>query len=212
MTATKSTLAVLGGPKSVTREQGDIFKWPIVTKEDEDAVLEVLRAGSMSGNAVTKEFEKEFAAWQGRKYALAYPNGTDSLRAAMWASGLGAGDEIICPSMTYWASATQALTLGAAVNFADIDPETLCIDPGDIEHRIGPRTKAIMVVHYAGYPCDMDRIMAIARKHGVKVIEDVSHAQGSLYQGQEVRDLRRRGGDEHDGGQDPSPSARAGCS
>jgi len=101
----------------------------------------------------------------------------------MWAVGVGAGDEIICPSMTYWASATQALTLGAAVNFADIDPNTLCIDPDDIEHRICPRTKAILVVHYAGYPADMDSILEIARRHGVKVIEDVSHAQGSLYKG-----------------------------
>jgi dTDP-4-amino-4,6-dideoxygalactose transaminase len=73
--------------------------------------------------------------------------------------------------------------MGATVNFADIDPETLCIDPDDIEHRIGPRTKAIMVVHFGGYPADMDRIMAVARKYDLKVIEDVSHAQGSLYKG-----------------------------
>jgi dTDP-4-amino-4,6-dideoxygalactose transaminase len=93
------------------------------------------------------------------------------------------GDEIICPSMTYWASCASALSLGATVNFADINAETLCIDPNDIEQRIGPRTKAIMAVHYAGYPCDMDRINAVAKRHGVKVIEDVSHAQGGLYKG-----------------------------
>jgi dTDP-4-amino-4,6-dideoxygalactose transaminase len=75
----------------------------------------------------------------------------------MWACGLGAGDELICPSMTYWASCTAALGLGATVNFADILPNTLCIDPKDIEHRIGPKTKAIVVVHYCGYPCDMNR-------------------------------------------------------
>jgi dTDP-4-amino-4,6-dideoxygalactose transaminase len=102
----------------------------------------------------------------------------------MWACGVGAGDEVICPSMTYWASCTAALSLGAAVNFADIDRETLCIDPADIEHRIGPATRAIIVVHYSGYPADMDEIMAIARKHNVKVIEDVSHAHGTLYKGQ----------------------------
>ena len=183
MAVTSTSLAALGGPKAVTADPCDIFTWPIVTAEDEQAVLEVLRAGKMSGNDVSKQFEAEFARWMGREFALSYPNGTDSLRAAMWAVGLGAGDEIICPSVTYWASATQALTLGAAVNFADIERETLCIDPEDIEHRIGPRTKAVMVVHYAGHPADMDRIMPIARRHGVALIEDVSHAQGSLYKG-----------------------------
>jgi dTDP-4-amino-4,6-dideoxygalactose transaminase len=119
----------------------------------------------------------------GTTHALGYPNGTESLRAAMWACGVGAGDEIICPSLTYWASAAPALSLGAAVNFADVEPHSLCLDPADVEHRIGRRTKAIVVVHYAGYPADLDPIMEIARRRGVKVIEDVSHAQGSLYKG-----------------------------
>lgn len=186
MTTSTFSLALLDGPKSVTLDPGDIFKWPIVTQEDEEAVLEVLRAGKMSDSEVTRQFEREFAQWSGRKYALAYPNGTESLRAAMWAIGLAAGDEIICPSMTYWASAAPALSLGVAVNFADIDRDTLCIDPDDIEHRIGPRTRAVMVVHYAGYPCDMDRILEIAGRHNVKVIEDVSHAHGALYKGRKV--------------------------
>ena len=171
-----------GGPISPEQHKR-LFHWPIVTDRDEQAVLEVLRAGSMSGTAITREFESEFARWMGRKHALAYCNGTAALLSSMWACGIGAGDEIICPSMTYWASAMPALQLGAAIHFADIDRDTLCIDPGDIEHRIGPRTKAIVVVHYAGHPADMDRIMPIARSHGVKVIEDVSHAQGSLYKG-----------------------------
>lgn len=161
----------------------DMFTWPIVTVEDEKAVLDVLRQGIMSGTTVTKQFEQEFAHWIGAKYALGYCNGTSSLHAALWACGVGAGDEIICPGMTYWASCTSALSLGAAVHFADVDPDTLCIDPNDIEHRIGPRTKAIVVVHYAGYPCDMDAIMSIARRHRVKVVEDLSHAQGGYYRG-----------------------------
>ncbi len=179
-------LAIFGGDKAVTEPNPDIFKWPIVTQEDEAAVLDVIRSGSMSDTAVTAEFEKEFAAWMGRTFAVAYCNGTESLRSAMWACGVGAGDEVICPSITYWASCTQALTLGAAVNFADVDADTLCIDPSDIEHRIGPRTKAIMVVHVYGRPCDMDPIMAVAEKHNVKVIEDVSHAHGALYKGRMV--------------------------
>ena len=150
MTTKKSAkLAILGGAKTIKKQNPSLFSWPIVTREDEAAVLEVLRQGAMSGNGVSKEFEKEYASWMGMKYALTYPNGTESLRAALWACGVGAGDEVICPSMTYWASCTSALSLGAAVNFADICADTLCIDPGDIEHRIGSRTKAIVVVHYA---------------------------------------------------------------
>lgn len=164
-------------------EHESLFHWPIITTEDEQAVLEVLRAGTMSGVDITRKFEAEYATWAGVKYALGYCNGTASVLGALWACGVGAGDEVICPSMTYWACAAPVLSLGATVNFADIDPQTLCIDPDDIEHRIGPRTRAIVVVHYGGHPADMDRIMAIAERHGVKVIEDVSHAQGALYKG-----------------------------
>ncbi|MFT3789381.1 MAG: DegT/DnrJ/EryC1/StrS family aminotransferase [Tepidisphaeraceae bacterium] len=183
ISAVKPTLALLGGKPAVGEIDPALFHWPIVTQEDEDAVLDVIRNGNTSRIDITQKFEAEYAGWVGSKYALAYCNGTAALLGAMWACGVGAGDEIICPSVTYWASAAPALSLGATVHFADIDPRTLCIDPNDIEHRISPRTKAIVVVHYAGYPCKMDAIMAIARRHGVKVIEDVSHAQGSLYKG-----------------------------
>ena len=179
-------LALLGAEKAITIDPADVFAWPIVTEEDEAAVLEVLRAGAMSETNITKEFEKEFAQWMGMDYALGCCNGTASLLEAMWACGVGAGDEIIAPSMTYWASAAPALMLGAAVNFADIERDTLCIDPTDIEHRIGPRTKAIVPVHCAGHPADMDPIMEIAARHNVKVIEDVSHAHGGLYKGRMV--------------------------
>ena len=178
-----SALAIHGGTPAVTDTHEDMFRWPIVTTEDETAVLEVLRAGKMSGLEVTKQYEAEFAAWHGVKFALAHNNGTASLHAAMWACGVGAGDEVIGPSFTYWASVLPALNLGASVVFADIDPRSLTIDPKDIEKRITPRTKAIVAVHYCGHPCDMDPIMALARKHGIKVIEDNSHAQGSRYKG-----------------------------
>lgn len=181
-----SRLAVFGGEKAITCDPGDMFTWPIVTEEDEAAVLDVLRRGAMSGTDVTREFEKEFAEWQGLKYGLGFSTGTAAIQAAMWACGIRVGDEIICPSITYWASALQVFSLGGTVVFADIDPVTLCIDPDDIEHRITDRTKAIIVVHYLGHPADMDRIMPIARKHGVKVIEDVSHAHGGLYKGKMV--------------------------
>lgn len=181
-----SKLAFRGGPKAVRTDPGGIFDWPIVTPDVEEAVLEVLRAGKMSGTDVTKEFEKEFAAYQGQKYALAHNTGTASLQAAMFGLGIGKGDEIICPSITYWASCLPVYALRGTVVFADIDPETLCIDPNDIEHRITERTKAIVVVHYMAYPADMDSILEVARKHQIAVIEDPSHAHGGLYKGRLV--------------------------
>ena len=176
-------LAINGGKPVIPEKNEQLFHWPIVTDEDIQAVTMVLKAGKMSGSDITKAFEKEYAAWNGTEYALGTCNGTAALVEAMWACGIGAGDEIIAPSLTYWASALPALSLGASVNFADIDPETLCIDPDDIEHRIGPRTKAIVVVNYASTPADWDRIAPIARKHNLYLIEDNSHAHGALYKG-----------------------------
>src|ERR1035437_9462994 len=182
----ESKLALFGGPKAVKSGNAKLFAWPIITREDEKAVLEVLRRGGMSGTDVTVEFEKEYATWQGIKYALGCSSGTAALQCAMYGCKVGIGDEIICPSITYWASCLPAFSLGATIVFAEIDPQTLCIDPKDIEHRITDRTKAIVVVHYLGHPADMDPIMAIARKHNVKVIEDVSHAHGGFYKGRKV--------------------------
>ncbi|MGQ9515424.1 MAG: DegT/DnrJ/EryC1/StrS family aminotransferase [Thermoproteota archaeon] len=181
-----SELALLGGRRAVRKDPADMFTWPIVTKEMEDAVLEVLRAGKMSDIDVTQRFEKEFAEWHGVKYALAHNNGTSAIHGAMFGLGIGHGDEIICPSLTYWASCLPVYSLGGTVVFADVDPNTLCIDPKDIENRISKRTKAIVVVHYAGMPAEMDSIMEVARRHNLKVIEDVSHAHGALYKGRLV--------------------------
>jgi len=182
---TQQELAALGGPMAVpdSEQHKNLFRWPIITAEDEEAVLHVLRHENMSGTNITVQFERQWATYNQRRFALSYPNGTMALQAAMWAAGLRRGDEMICPSITYWASALQALTLGATVVFADIDPVSLCIDPGDIQRHISARTKAIMVVHYCGHPCDMDPILRIAEKHGLVVIEDVSHAHGALYKG-----------------------------
>ncbi|WP_158289404.1 DegT/DnrJ/EryC1/StrS family aminotransferase [Paenibacillus flagellatus] len=179
-------LALFGGPKAVVEQDESLFKWPIITEEDEAAAVQVLRDGAMSGTDITKAFEREFADWLGMSYALAFNNGTNALLGAFYGCGVGVGDEIICPSVTYWASALPAYSLGASVVFAEIDPVTLCLDPNDIEHRITDKTKAIVVVHYLGHPADMDPIMAIAKKHNLKVIEDVSHAQGGYYKGRRV--------------------------
>ena len=180
---------MLGGPKAVTRDPGDLFTWPIITAEDEQAVLEVLRAGTMSGTDVSRQFEAELAEWLGVPFALCHANGTAALQAAMWAVGVRRGDEVICPSMTYWASGLPALTLGANVVWADIQRQTLCVDPASVAERISERTRAIVVVHYAGHPAEMDPILELARGRGIKVIEDVSHAHGGLYKGRKLGTL-----------------------
>ncbi len=181
-----SELAIHGGEKAVQSDPGDIFTWPIITKEHEDAVLEVLRRGAMSGTDVTTQFEREYAEWHGMKYALGFNTGTATLQSAMWACGVGVGDEIIAPSLTYWATALPVFSLQGTIVFAEVEPHSMCLDPNDIEHRITERTKAIVPVHYCGYPADMDPIMEIAERHNLKVIEDVSHAHGALYKGRLV--------------------------
>ena len=176
-------LAILGGPKAVQTSADDMFTWPIITEEDEQAALEVLRRGGMSGTDVTNQFEKEYAEWFGSKYALGHNTGTSSIHSAMFACKVGVGDEIICQSMTFWASVLQAMNLGATIVYADIDPVTMTLDPADVERKITDKTKAIVAVHYFGHPADMDAIMEIANARGIKVIEDVSHAHGALYKG-----------------------------
>ncbi len=181
-----SALALLGGEPAVRVRDEGTFRWPIVTPEMEAVVLDVLRRGAMSDVDVTQQFEAEFAAWLGTRHALAHNTGTAALHAAMFAVGVGRGDEVICPSLTYWASCLPAYALGAAVVFADVEPDTLCLDPADVARKVGPRTRAIVAVHYAAHPADMDPLMAIAERHGVKVIEDASHAHGALYKGRMV--------------------------
>lgn len=178
--------ALLGGDKAVTLPQEDMFTWPIVTRRHEEAVLRVLRAGAMSGLEVTRQFERRYAEMLGRRHALAYHNGTAAILGALYGLGVGVGDEVIVPSLTYWASAAPVYNLGATVVFADVDPDTICIDPQDLERRITPRTKAVVVVHYAGMPADMDALMDITAKHGLKTLEDCSHAHGALYKGRQV--------------------------
>ena len=178
-----SKLALYGGTPVLKECPEELFHWPIVNDAMRRAQLEVLNAGNMSGTDISRRFEQEFARWNGRKYGLAHNTGTNALIAAMYGIGLGPGDELICPSVTYWASCAAALGLGATVVFADICEKDLQMDPASFEAHITPRTKAVMVVHYMAHPTDMDAVMKIARKHGIKVIEDVSHAQGGHYKG-----------------------------
>jgi dTDP-4-amino-4,6-dideoxygalactose transaminase len=131
-------------------------------------------------------FEERFAAKVGCRYALAMNSGTAALHSALFAVGVGPGDEVIVPAYTWHATVSAVLCCGARPVFCDIDPETLTADPNDIERRITPSTKAIMVVHVWGNPAAMDRITELARKHGLSVVEDCSHAHGATYGGKSV--------------------------
>jgi dTDP-4-amino-4,6-dideoxygalactose transaminase len=138
------------------------------------------------GSGIIHKFEAAFSRLTGSGFALAMTNGTATLHSAYFAVGVGPGTEVIVPSYTWHASATPVLQCGATPVFCDIDPRTLTADPDDIERRITDRTKAICVVHVWGNPAEMDRIVAIANRHKIKVIEDCSHAHGAVYKGKAV--------------------------
>ena len=181
-----SELALLGGSKTIEKDCPEKFKWPIATDDHRKAVLEVIDQGKMSGLDVTEKFEKGFAKDFKSKYALMCNNGTAAIQSGFWGMGIGSGDEVICPSITYWASVLQVYSLGATPVFADVEEDSLCLDPVDFENSITERTKAVVVVHYAGHPADMDSIMKVANKHNIKVLEDCSHAHACYYKGRQV--------------------------
>ena len=148
--------------------------------EEEQAVLQVLKSRWLTMGEVTQAFEQEFARYLGVQHALALTNCTAALHLACLAAGLGPGDEVILPSLTFVATANAVRYTGATPIFADIvSEEDLNISPQAIEACLSPRTRAILVVHYGGYVCDMPAILALADKHGLRVIEDAAHAIGS---------------------------------
>jgi dTDP-4-amino-4,6-dideoxygalactose transaminase len=153
-------------------------------QEEEEAVLRVIRSKWLTMGSVTQEFEAKFAQLLGVKYAIAVANGTVALHLAYAALGLHEGDEVIVPALTFVATANAVLYTGAQVRFADIiGPEDLNLSPQEIEKNITPRTKAVALVHYGGYPCRMVEILEIARRHGLFVIEDAAHAPGATLEG-----------------------------
>ncbi len=175
--------AVLGGPRAVTLDQAEANRWPILTAADEAAVLEVIRDGDLSLHPVTRRLEDDYRAQFGARHALAHCNGTAALLAAFFALDLQPGDEVLVPSATHWASVVPMLWVGLVPVFCESEPERLGLDPEDVGRRIGPRTRAIVVVHLWGMPSRMTEILALARRHGLKVIEDASHAHGAVWRG-----------------------------
>jgi len=152
--------------------------------EELEAVSAVIRSGWLTMGEVTQAFEEEYAQSTHSAHALAITNATAALHLACLALGIGPGDEVILPSLTFVASANAVGYTGALPVFADIEsPNWLCLSPGAVEAALTPRTKAIMVVHYAGYACDMPAILEIAREHKLGVIEDAAHAVGASLNG-----------------------------
>ena len=162
--------------------------WPYFEDEEIQAANAVLKSGKVNYWTGTegREFEKEYAAYVGTKHAIALANGTNALELALWALGIGPGDEVITTSRTFIASASCIVMRGATPVIADVDLDSQSITAETIERAITPRTKAIIPVHLAGWPCDMDPILELAKKHNLKVIEDCAQAHGATYKGRPV--------------------------
>ena len=181
----ESRLAIDGGTPVRT---APVPTWPFFNEDTVAAVAEVLRSGRVNywtGNH-GRQFEQEFARWCGSRFAVALANGSVALELALQAIGLQAGDEVITTCRSFMASASSIVLCGGRVVFADVDRESQNITAATIAPLITPRTRAIIVVHHAGMPCDMDPIMDLARQHDLKVIEDCAQAHGARYKGQSV--------------------------
>jgi len=165
----------------VTLDQTAANRWPVFTDEDEAAVLAVLRDGDLSTHPVVRHLEDDYRRYFGVRHALAHCNGTAALMAAFFAANLQPGDEVIVPSATWWASAVPMLWLGALPVFAESEERRGGLDPEDVERKLTPRTRAIVVVHLWGMPARMTRLLEIARAHNLTVIEDASHAHGATW-------------------------------
>lgn len=181
-------LALLGGAPLRSRP---FPTWPIFGLPEERRLLRALRSGKwgkLHGPEVA-EFEKRFAAMHGCRHGIGVVNGTVSLRLGLLAACIQAGDEVIIPPYTFYSTASAVIEANAVPVFADIDLDTFNLDPRAVEAAITPRTRAIMPVHFAGQPADMDALMAIAKKHKLLVIEDAAHAHGASLGGRPAGSL-----------------------
>jgi dTDP-4-amino-4,6-dideoxygalactose transaminase len=184
-TSTSTRLAINGGPALVPVDI-NFRRWPAVGAEEEALVLASVRGDNHTSGPHVKQLTEEFKAWQGNEFVLATNAGTAALHMCVAGCGVGPGDEVITTALSWTSSATCIIHHNAIPIFIDVDWETMLLDPAKIEAAITHKTKAILVVHYWGQACDMDAILAIAKKHNLKVIEDACQAHGAMYKGKKV--------------------------
>ena len=193
MSTSATKLAIDGGTPAVRSPIPPMYPGGLrIGQEEEEAVLEVIRSkrlfryyGPTPGPSKVADLEKEFAEFMGTPYSVAVTSGSASLICALIGLGVGPGDEVIVPAYTWIASASAVLAAGGVPIMAECD-ESLTLDPADIERKITAHTKAIIPVHMRGGPCDMDGVMAVARKHGIKVLEDTAQADGASFHGKRL--------------------------
>lgn len=179
-----SKLAIDGG--TPIRER-PFAPWPIWDEKEEKALIRALHSGQWGmGGEEIESLESEFSQAIGVRHSFAVPTGSAALEVALFAAGVGYGDEVIVPPYTFFATASACLMRGAIPVFADIDPETYCLDSASVEKAITDRTRAIIPVHIGGCPADMTGLMEVARRHGLFVIEDACQAHGASWMGQQV--------------------------
>jgi len=183
----KNTLAVEGG--SPVRNALLPYGHQCIDEDDIKAVVDVLRSDWLTTGPKVAEFEKRFAEMVGAKYAVAVNSGTAALHAAAFAAGIGPGDEVITTPMTFAASANCVLYCGGRPVFADVEADTLLLDPSSVESKVSPKTKAIIAVDYAGQPCDYDALKKLSDEHGLILIADACHALGATYKNRKVGTL-----------------------
>jgi dTDP-4-amino-4,6-dideoxygalactose transaminase len=183
-----TTLKALAIDSGTPVHGGEWPRWPVWDEREEQALLGVLRSGAwgmVHGNAVA-EFEQAWAAFQQAQYCVAVVNGSSALEVALRALDLEPGDEVIMPAYTFVATAAAALLAGALPVFADIDQDTFELDPAAVAAAVTPRTRAVIPVHIAGCPPDMDAMLALAKRHGLRVVEDAAQAHGAEWRGRRV--------------------------
>ncbi|WP_317984441.1 DegT/DnrJ/EryC1/StrS family aminotransferase [Bacillus cabrialesii] len=162
------------------------FHRPDITNEELETVAETIKSGWISKGPKVIEFEKKLGEYLGAEHVISCNSGTAALHMALLALGIGEGDEVIVPSFTFCSSVNVILHVGATPVFADICEDDLCIDPEDVRQKLSPRTKAVIAVHFAGYPANLDELSSICKENGLYLIEDAAHALGTRYKGKMI--------------------------
>lgn len=190
-------LAINGGPAEAGSLKEKVPRWPKISDEDKRALIDVLESRRWcriyTGSKV-EMFEEAFSKYHDAKHGVAVSNGTVALELALKTIGVGVGDEVLVPAVTFIATASAVTEFGAVPIFVDINPETATMSPEDLEESVTERTKAVVVVHYGGYPADFDQILPIAEKHDLSLIEDCAHAHGTEWKGRKVGAIGYMGG------------------